>query len=302
MEPMRRLHHDGDMSTATDEARKNEARISLASSGSLQFVAELIEKLQSIGVPWWTPEQARDTWTALDRMTWLAQRPDLRQGLVTSLAGLPAKTARGKSPEYQAELLVSVMEAGDLSAARFDTAFSPADLVVYGPAAEFWQAFIDRMPWDDQSPVHEELIAWTLRSLLSTRSTMDGMSRAAIMSSWDVRANIDAHIWQEHMPIEIRAAIDEARLRQERTRPRDPYAARNELGIATPDVIAAHIPLRDLTTVFTAAGRALGFATTKSRSDALDDTTMDTSPPARRSLSDSPEIRSSGIVRRLVAA
>lgn len=300
-EAPRSLHHDDESST-TDEGRRQEARTHLAASGPLQFVAELLGKLRAIRVPWWTPERTRDTWSALERMNWYVQRPDLRQKIVTNLTGLPARTARNKTPEYQADLLVSVMEAGDLSAARFEEAFDPRDLVVYGPAADFWHRFRERMPWEDASPVHQELVAWTLRALLSSGASFDGMSRNGIITPWDLRASIDAHVWQQYMPLEIRAAVDEARLRQEKARPRDLFATRNELGIATPERIAAHIPLVELIPVFATAERALGFGTGGARPELETEepaAEADAQPPAGTSKATA---RSAITLRRLVAA
>lgn len=258
LDPMRRLRHS-ETPESTDETRRAEAKKHLGNSPPLQFVAELMTKLRAMRLEWWTNEQTCAMWPALDRMQWFMERPDLRQRIVTNLTGLPANTARTKSPAFQAELLVAVMDAGDLSMRAFDESFDPSDMVVYGPSADFWARFRERMPWEDASPMHRDLVAWTLRALLSSRSTIEGCMRKPILSPWDVRANIDTRTWNMKVPLDVRVAIDDARLRLERNRPRDPYTTRDELTIATPDILAEHVPFADLAPVFSAAERALGF-------------------------------------------
>lgn len=244
---------------ASDESLHEAARQHLAGAPHLQLVAELLTKLRTLDMDWWGPELLRSTWSARARMTWLAGRPDLRQGITSELTGLPANTARRKTPEFQAELIDSVLDAGDVSATRFDEAFDPCDLVVYGPAAEIWSVFRERMPWEDQSPEHQRLAAWLLRALLADRSTIGGMTRRPIMTPWEVRAAVDPLLWQTRVPAEIRAAVDEARLRHEKAKPREPFTTRQELAICTPDHLAANIPLLDLATLLGVAERNMGF-------------------------------------------
>jgi hypothetical protein len=51
--------------------------------------------------------------------------------------------------------------------------------------------------------------------------------------------------------------VDDARLKREKARPREPYCARQELLIVTPELIAQHIPLSDLVPVVQAAEQAM---------------------------------------------
>lgn len=242
-----------------DDDLHREARAHLAKSPHLQVVAELLLKLRSHDLPWWTPESLRGTWSARARMRWYAERPDLRQKITNELTGLPTNTARVKTPDFQAELLDAVLDNGDVGAAQFDHAFSPADMVVYGPAEQMWTAFRERMPWNEESPVHQRLVAWLLRTLLAERSSIEGMPRKPILTPWEVRAAIDPMVWQTRIPADVRAAVDDARLRQEKARSREPFTTRQELLICTPDHIAASIPLVDLEGVIGAAERNMGF-------------------------------------------
>jgi len=114
------------------------------------------------------------------------------------------------------------------------------------------------MPWEEDSPVHQKLVGWLLRTLMSDRSSTDSeMTRRPILTAWDVRTAIDARVWQERMPLDVRAGIDEARLKHEKSRPREPFHARHELAIATPEIIAQNIPLIDLVPVIQAAEHGL---------------------------------------------
>ncbi len=242
---------------AADDMLREEAQTKLAQSPALQVVCEMMSKLRVMTFDWWTPEFTRQRWSAHARMRWFRDRPDLRQEITASLTGLPATTARHKSPEFQADLMAAVMEAGDVTASRFEEVFDPRDLVVHGPVSEFWTSFRERMPWHDDGASHQAFIAWFLRALLAERTCETEGTRRAILTPLDVRAAIDARVWQTYLPVDIRAAVDEARIRQERSRPRDPYLARHELSIAVPEHIAAHVPLTELTGVFTAAEHAM---------------------------------------------
>ena len=84
----------------------------------------------------------------------------------------------------------------------------------------------ERMPWNEESPVHQRLGAWLLRTLLADRSGIEGMPRKAILTPWEVRAAIDPMVWQTRIPADVRAAVDDARLRQEKSRSREPFTTR----------------------------------------------------------------------------
>jgi len=243
--PPRALEHL-DSDKKTDEALRQEARAHLADSPALQLVAELHHKLRSLELSWWTPEALRARWSATDRMRWLRARPDLRQRITTQLSGLGAKAARKKTPEFQGALLDSAIDEGDATARAFEDAFDPADLVVYGPAEDLWHAFVERMPWSDDAPVHQELCAWLFDALLADRSSLEGLYRKPLLTAWDARTAIDGRVWHTRMPLEIRVAIDEARFDKERQRPSEPFHAESDLSIAVAATIAASIPLKDL--------------------------------------------------------
>jgi hypothetical protein len=265
--PPRPLEHR-DTDKKSDEALRQEARAHLADAPALQLVAELYGKLRSLDLPWWTPESLRTRWSATDRMRWYRARPDLRQQVTSALTGLAPRAARKKTAEFQGALLDSVIDEGDVTVRAFEEAFDPCDLVVYGPADEIWQAFVERMPWGEDTAVHQELVAWLLDALLADHSSLDGVTRRPILTALDARTSIEGRVWHTRMPLEIRVAVDEARFQKERERPGEPFHAESDLSIAVSATIAASIPLRDLQPIFTTAERQMGLSRAPLRAEA----------------------------------
>jgi hypothetical protein len=261
-QPAKPLEH-ADAEKKSDESLRSEARAHLGATPPLQLVAELLTKLRTLDLPWWKPEMLRERWPAVERMRWYRARPDLRQKITSALTGLQPKAARKKAAEFQGGLIDSVIDEGDVSARAFEESFDPADLVVYGPVEAFWSGFVEKMPWKQDTSVHQELIAWLLDALLADHSAIDGMRRKPILTAWEARTAIDGRVWHTRMPLEIRVAIDDARFRKEREQPGSPFHAASDLSIAVAQTIATSIPLRDLAPVFTAAERIMGFAAHK---------------------------------------
>lgn len=254
--PERLIH--GGLDTS-DTRLAAEAGTHLAKFPALQLIAELLTRLREMQLPWWTPEHLRKAYGAQDRMLWLVDRPDVRQRVTTELTGLAPKAARKKSPEFQAELIDSVIDDGDISPAEFEASFDPLDLAVYGPTAELWRLFRRRMPWEDDATPHQDLIGWLIGALLADKSALDASPRTPILSAWSVRTAIDGRVWHSRLPLDVRVEIDEARLRREKDRPNEPFHAGHDLSHAPPALIAASIPLKDLVPVLDVAGRVMGF-------------------------------------------
>ena len=251
------LEHQGE--GATDEARAEEAKKFLAASPARQLVAELLERLRKSSAPWWSAESLRAKWPAFDRMSWLATRPDLRQKITSRLTGLAPKAARKKAPDFQAGLIDSVLDEGDIDARELDQAFSPEDLAVYGPIETFWRAFREALPMDAKDKEAEELAAWLLDALLAGVSGLGSFSRAPILTPLDVRLAIDGTLWQTKLPVEVRVAIDRARLAHEKEQREPRFGASDELAFATSTVLAKTFTLRELEPVLVAAEKAMGF-------------------------------------------
>lgn len=247
-----------DAAKKTDDALRDEARAHLARSPKLQIVAEVLGRLRALELPWWSASHLRGSFPCAMRMRWFADRVDLRQTITHQLTGLAPKAARALTPDAQAQLIDAVLDAGDIDCAAFEAAFDPRSEVVYGPVAALWKRFRESFPWDVQTKAHQELMGWLIQILIAEKSE-DGVTRKPILTPWDVRTAIDGRVWHSTIPVDVRIAIDEMRLLHEKTAPREPVHARHELELATPWVIASHVPLRELQRIFVTAEKALGF-------------------------------------------
>jgi hypothetical protein len=243
---------------AEDTALAQESRSHVANNGALQLIAELVPKLRGSRFSWWTPELLRGTWDANERMGWFKQRPDIRQRITCSLTGLRPKASRNKQPDFQAALIDSVIDDGDVTVEQFENAFDAIELAAYSPVAEIWHRFRERMPWDQDLPPNQELAGWLIERLLASSSTIDGMTRKPILTAHAIRTTIPGKIWHSKIPLEIRVAIDDLRFEHERANPGEPFHAIHDLSVATPTIIAANIPLRDLLCVLDVAEKAMG--------------------------------------------
>jgi len=240
-----------------DTALAQASRSHVAGNRALQLIAELIAKLRGSQLPWWTPEVLRGAWDATGRMEWFEQRPDIRQRITCALTGLKPNAARNSQPEFQAALIDSVIDEGDVTVAEFENAFDAIELAAYAPAATIWQRFREQMPWDEDVPENQALVAWLIERLLGA-GAIEGMTREPILTPNAVRTAIPGKLWHSKIPLDIRVAIDESRFEAERENPGEPFHAAHDLAIATPAIIAANIPLRELLCVLDVAERAMG--------------------------------------------
>lgn len=75
------------------------------------------------------------------------------------------------------------------------------------------------MPRDDDATPQQRLVGVLLRALLSDRCSLDAtLARRPILTACNVRGAIDSGVWQSRIPLNLRAAMDDARLQWERTR------------------------------------------------------------------------------------
>jgi len=236
-----------------DVTLRREAELHLEQHVGLQVVAELLVHLRKRQLPWWSAEDLRAAFGARERLLWLRDRPDLRAHVVATLTQLPLRAARKKSPQLQAELVEAFLEDGDVSARQFEEAFDPFDLVVYGPATEFFRRVRERMPLED--PETAGIVGALLASALADRSAR-GLRRTPLLSAWEVRAAIPTAVWQTRIPLALRAAVDEARLARERAG--EVFTSKQELALVTPDAIVQHVPMAELVGVLDLVQRALG--------------------------------------------
>jgi hypothetical protein len=245
-------------SKVEDTALAHASRSHVANNPALQLIAELILKLRASRFSWWAPELLRGTWDATERMGWFQQRPDIRQRITHSLTGLAPKASRNKQSDFQAALIDSVVDDGDITIDQFENAFDAIELAAYAPAAEIWREFRECMPWDQDTPPNQELVGWLIDQLLASSSTIEGMTRKPILTPHAIRTTIPGAIWHSKIPLEVRVAIDDLRFQRELAKPGEPFYAIHDLSVATPTIIAANIPLRVLLRVLDVAEKEMG--------------------------------------------
>jgi hypothetical protein len=242
---------------AEDEVLVQLTREQLAGDPGTQLIAEMYGKLRSMDLAWWSPARLREYWPARDRMGWFADRPDVRQRLTIQLTGLAPRAARALKPAAQAELIDSVIESGDVTVHEFEIAFEPSEMAIHAPSGELWREFRERMPWEERTPEHKQVAAWLLGALLADRGDVASEKRQSLLTPLYLRSAIDSRAWQEHLPLEIRAAVDSARLRREWESPGKAFEARQELELVTIERLVEFLPLVELKGVLDAAERAL---------------------------------------------
>ena len=279
MEALKPLLHDD--AEQTDDANRREARAWAAKWPQVQLIAELIQILRAADPTWWSPDVLSTLWPPLTRMRWFGQRPDIRQRITTHVTGLAKHAARSKSCEFQAELIESVLAGGDVSTTSFEEAFDPLEIATYGNAQDIWTQFKDRMPWASDTPANQKLIGHLLRALLAERHPNDAeMMRRPILTACEMREGIDSTVWQTCIPVELRVQMDDARVRWEKARVKEPYHARHDLQIVTPEMLPLHVPLIDLLGVFHAAERSMRFDSDANRESGKFETARNSMPGA----------------------
>lgn len=217
------------------------------------LVADLYRKLREAGLPWWSGEALRELWPAEVRMAWFVDRADIRQRVTHTLTGLAPKAARHQTAQVQGALIDAVIDSGDITVDAFEQAFDPAEIAVHA-GAEVWRAFMQRMPWTVRSPEHKAVVLWLVQALVADHPAEEA-ARGPILTPLVVRSAIDGRAWHEHIPVDVRVAIDAARLRAEwegRT-----FDARQELDIVTIPRLVEHLPLVELRSVCEMAERTL---------------------------------------------
>jgi hypothetical protein len=252
----------------SDEELAKEAADYLAKSAPLQAMAQFLGRQREIllhtvspeaaqEIDWLTLDEVRKTFPATTRMQALVSRPDIRQHITTELTGLRPKAARGKDPEFQAKLIDSAIDDGDIGLPEFESAFDPKDLVVYMDVSSFWKHFMNESLAriiEENTSREKEFFAFILNVFLQNRNSLK-----PILTHLDVRSAIPGDTWQNRIPLEKRVAVDTARLEQERKSASRPFTAKQELEIVSLQVIVDSLDLTDMVPILQAAGSTMGF-------------------------------------------
>jgi hypothetical protein len=254
MENYAPLRH-ADAASKSDEQLTKEADAFLQEHPPLQFVAECIDKLRELQVPWFSPERLREKFPARVRMMWLEQRPDLRQEITTKLTGLKAPLARKRDPERQAQ---DIDEAIGLvcTPQDFEEAFVSTQLVVYGDARAIFAFINAHMPWKEQTQQHRDFAYTALQSLLDPRG-----KKPRIMEHLEMRMTLDEFHLQKHLPPDIRSIANKARFKYEKENPGKPFTAEMEFEYLKLRLLTTHLELIEIRKVWDRGVEIMGLNT-----------------------------------------
>jgi len=241
------------------------AAAKIAESPAKQLVAELLERLRSSSLSWWTPADLRTTFPAKDRMKWLEEESALRGHLTNVLTGLFPNAALAKSSQLQAELIDAAIDGGDSTVQAFENAFEPNVLAAHGSEARYWRTFRKQLPWESNGKAEQKIVAFLIEQLLGDVK-LGSYQRKPILTPLDVRRAIDARVWTRHLPEELRAKIDSARMDAE-AKGRS-FGAAEELALVPPALLVQHVPLADLRGILDRTEEALGFGRERTNGDA----------------------------------
>jgi hypothetical protein len=232
------------------------AAAKLAESPAKQLVAELLERLRSSSLSWWTPADLRTAFPAKERLKWLEEESALRGHLTNVLTGLFPNAALAKSSQLQAELIDAAIDGGDTTVQAFENAFEPHVLATHGAEARYWRTFRKQLPWESNGKAEQKIVAFLIEQLLGDVK-LSSYQRRPILTPLDVRRAIDARVWTRHIPEELRAKIDSSRMDAEAKG--RPFGAAEELALVPPALLVQHVPIADLRGILDRAEEALGF-------------------------------------------
>ncbi len=260
---------------ASDEALAREASEYFRKHRPLQVIATCIDLMREHQFPNMTFADLHKRFPANERMLWLKERADVRQIVSTDLAGTPPKTARKRAPGVQAENIEEVIECGDKTPQEFDLAFHSNTLAIYGNTEGIAQFFLDRFDWKDtRNKARQIVVARLMNEFLLVKDELP-----PILTHLGLRRAISSAAWHMHVPIELRAEIDDARLAKLADKPNEAWTAKEELSMATPDkLVDDNLPLEEFIPVFKAWMKAVGYRLS-SEMPAQTETT-ETAPPS----------------------
>lgn len=239
----RLLHKDPEKKT--DEQLTQEARDHLAANVPLLVTSEFIRVVRRLNLPELDATVRRALLTATERQQALVQRPDIRQRVITALVGIPAKTARKMDPDLQASLIDQVVDSEDRTAADFDEAYDPDELVVYGDAALILNRILDAFHWEEDTDPRRDALASLVESMLKERGPHGSKQLKPILMPWDVESTIPSALWNTKVPLDVRNKCRDAWIEQERAKPREPFHAKHSLEIASVRILVASLLLTE---------------------------------------------------------
>lgn len=265
----------------SDEELVTEANAHFKGSRVKQVVATFISLMREHQFPGLTHEDFHKEFPADVRMGWLKNRPDRRQQIVTELVGTKPNMARKRELPKQAQDIEDTLESQDITCKDFDVAYTPEDWASYGNGEGVVDRFFDKFDWTDSKDVKKQaVVANFINEFLAVEPGLK-----PILTHLQVRRAISSVTWNKHLPVELRAKIDDARLEKQEKSSREPFTAAEELALVPAEEFVKYIPLDELVDVFRAAMKAMGFkvpgtATDEEKADDAEGDKPTTPPPS----------------------
>lgn len=238
------------VSDANELFKRNRAR---------QIVAFFVQVIRDNQFKGMTHEALHAAFPAIVRMKWLEKRPDRRQQIMTTLVGLKPTMARKRDLAKQAQDIEDTLESKDISYEDFDNSFTPEDWAVHGDGEGIVLRFFSQFDWTDtKNPKMQAIVASFIEEFLRGAGGNSAESKPTL-THLQVRKAISSETWNQNLPLELRAKIDDARLEKEEKAPREPFTAKEELTLVPPSEFVKHILFTDLLDIFRAAIHSMGF-------------------------------------------
>lgn len=238
---------------ASDTELATAAREHFSSNRAKQVIAKLIVLMRAAQLPSMSDKDMHNRFPPTERMKWLEQRPDLRCKVVMDLVRLREHMARKRNLTKQAEDIEEAL-VEDITYKEYEEAFQVEDLATYGDGDAYVRFFVEGFDWTKGDEKSRALIGVLCNEFLTAPAQLKPP-----LTHLQVRRAISSVAWQTHVPTDLRAKVDDARLVKQEQSPREPFMAKDEMEIVTTVLLAKHLPLVEMRPVFLAAMKALGF-------------------------------------------
>lgn len=245
---------------ASDDILSKEAGQFVIDHPPLQVLTELISILRAEKPRWYTPETMLGFSPVAERMLALESRPDIRKRLLVELTSAKPKTALRTPLEMQGRQLMIAIEAEDVSVAEYELAHEPVELALYLDAGALWRFILNALPWEANEEADKNIVALLVSSLISqSRKKTTWSPSGAILTAWDLMHGIDARVWNQHLPLDLRVKIHQAWVEATRDGSETIFAPKQAFEIVPPEVFMQHFKLLDLRKILELAEKRMGF-------------------------------------------
>lgn len=168
----------------------------------------------------------------------LAERPDLRAGLLVPTTGLKQRIAIKKTWQSAGDDLQTALDEGETQAAAIVQAFAPDDRVVYLPEPKLWAFIVEGQFWKVSAKDDKAAFATAQQHIayLLDRALVDGL-----IVPRDVVDGIGVNELCNRLPRSEMASLFNAALSGGRKG--TPFTDRDLLAALPPSTLVQHVPL-----------------------------------------------------------